>query len=296
LAALRELKAAETQLISFDQIGVALRTDGDFKGALRANEELVAKYPRKAVHRLRAATALLEAGLGTRAQREAQAATRLEPKSALAWKTLGWMLQHDAVGRRFGEGFDRAGALAAYRKAQALDPENADISADLAVLLEHDASGVRYSAQADLDEAISNYQLRRAMLSEEDAKDDSYANNLLYALLYAHRYGELREALRKLPPGTTQRALTLAAIGAESGGAKALEFSRGLSSDESDRRTALASAGNLLVRLREYSSAADLIEASTRGQTTTAASTQRIATLRKTKRNDGKQVPPNDAT
>ena len=295
LAALRELKKSETQLISFDQIGVALRTEGDFKGALRANEQLVAKYPRKAVHRLRSATALLEAGLGTRAQQEALAATKLEPKSALAWKTLGWMLQHDAVGRRFGDGFDRAGALTAYHRAQVLDPENADISADLAVLLEHDAFGVRYSPRSDLDEAISNYQLRRAMLSEEDAKDDDYANNLLYALLYAHRYGELREALRKLGPGATQRTLTLAAIGAESGSAKALEYARSLS-DSADRRTALTSAGNLLVRLREYSGAADLIEASTRGQTTTAANTQRIAMLRKTKRSDGKQIQPNDPT
>ena len=294
LAALRELNGAETLLVSFDQVGVALRTEGDFKGALRANDELVAKYPRKAVHRLRSATALLEAGLGTRAQKEALAATKLEPKSALAWKTLGWMLQHDAVGRRFGDGFDRAGALAAYHKAQVLDPDNSDISADLAVLLEHDAYGVRYSPNADLNEAISNYQLRRVLLSEEDAKDDSYANNLLYALLYAHRYSELRESLRKLPPGATQRALTLAAIGAENGGAKALEFARSLSTDEADRRAALASAGNLLVRLREYSSAADLIEASTRGQTTTAASTQRIAMLRKTQRNDGKAIPAVD--
>ncbi len=71
LTALRELKAAETQLIAFDQVGVALRAEGDFKGALQANEALVAKYPRKAVHRLRSASALLEAGLGTRAQREA---------------------------------------------------------------------------------------------------------------------------------------------------------------------------------------------------------------------------------
>ena len=295
VTALRELQAAETQLISFDQVGVALRTEGDFKGALRANDRLVTKYPRKAVHRLRSATALLEAGLGARAQREALAATRLEPKSALAWKTLGWMLQHDAVGRRFGDGFDRAGALVAYRRAQVLDPENADISADLAVLLEHDAHGVRYSPKSDLNEAISNYQLRRAMLSEEDAKDDDYANNLLYALLYAHRYDELREALRKLGPGVTQRALTMAALGAENGSARALEYARGIS-DSSDRRTALASAGNLLVRLREYSSAADLIEASTRGQTTTAASTQRIAMLRKTKRNGGKPTQPDDAT
>ena len=111
------------QLIAFDQIGVALRAEGDFKGALQANEALVANYPRKAVHRLRNASALLEAGLGTRAQREALTATQLEPKSALAWKLLGWTLQHDAVGRRFGEGFDRVGAIDAYRKARELDPE-----------------------------------------------------------------------------------------------------------------------------------------------------------------------------
>ena len=184
-----------SKLIAFDQIGVALRADGDFKGALQANEALVAKYPRKGVHRLRNASALLEAGLGTRAQREALTATRLEPKSALAWKMFGWTLQHDAVGRRFGEGFDRAGAIAAYRKARALAPEDTDIAADLAVLLEHDAYGVRYSPKANLDEAIAEYQARRKLLSEDDAKSDDYANNLYYVLLYARRFAELREAL-----------------------------------------------------------------------------------------------------
>jgi transglutaminase-like putative cysteine protease len=294
LKALRELKSAETQLISFDQVGVALRSEGDFKGALHANDELIAAHPRKAVHRLRAATALLEAGLGARAQREAQAATKLEPKSALAWKTLGWMLQHDAVGRRFGEGFDRDASLAAYQKARALEPENTDIAADLAVLLEHDADGVRYAPGANLEAAISTYRLRRELLSEEDAQDDKFTRNLSYALFYARRFPELREELRRQSPGATQRALMLAAIAAESGGVKALEFARGLSSDESDRRAALASAGNLLVRVREYSSAADLLEASTRGQATTAATTQRIATLRKTQRTDGKTIEPVD--
>ena len=48
------------------------------------------------------------------------------------------------------------------------------------------------------------------------------------------------------------------------------------------------------MRLREYQSAADLIEASTRGQTTTAANTQRIATLRKTRRDDGEGIQPSD--
>jgi transglutaminase-like putative cysteine protease len=294
IAALRQLTAAETQLIAFDQVGIALRAEGDFKGALQANETLTKTFPRQAVHRLRNASALLDAGLGARAQREALAATKLEPKSPLAWKTLGWMLQHDAVGRRFGEGYDRAGAIAAYRKARELDPSNTDVAADLAVLLEHDGDGVRYSGRANLDQAIAEYQARRALLSDQDAKSDDYANNLYYALLYAHRYDELRETLRTQPAGLAQRALTITAIAAQHGGTQAAESARTMISGESDRRTALASAGNILTRLREYAAAADLIEASTRGQTTTAANTQRIALLRKTTRNDGRGIEPVD--
>jgi hypothetical protein len=92
----------------------------------------------------------------------------------------------------------------------------------------------------------------------------------------------------------TQRALLITTIAAEHGGPAAIEASRALVSSEADRRTALASAGNILTRLREYQAAADLIEASTRGQTTTAANTQRISMLRKTKRVDGRSIEPSD--
>ncbi|HET9865391.1 MAG TPA: hypothetical protein VFP37_18280, partial [Steroidobacteraceae bacterium] len=171
---------------------------------------------------------------------------------------------------------------------------NTDIAADLAVLLEHDANGVRYSPKADLDQAIDVYQARRKLLSDAEAKSDNYANNLYYALLYARRYAELRETLRQSGPGLTQRALLITTLAAERGGAPAIEASRTLIGGESDRRTALASAGNILTRLREYPAAADLIEASTRGQTTTAANTQRIALLRKTTRVDARAIAPTD--
>jgi transglutaminase-like putative cysteine protease len=294
LTALRQINAAETQLIAFDQVGVALRAEGDFKGALAANDALAAKYPRKAVHRLRNASALLDAGLGTRAQREALTATQLEPKSALAWKTLGWMLQHDAVGRRFGKGFDRSGAIAAYRKARALDPANTDIMADHAVLLEHDAHGVRYSTQANLTDAVAEYQARVQLLGTDDSANDDYASNLFYALLYSRRFEELREALKPRAPNITQRALIITTIAAEQGSARAIEASRTLLSSESDRRSALTTAGGFLTRLREYSHAADLIEAGARGETTTAATTQRIAMLRKTHRIDVATIEPTD--
>ena len=288
---------AETQLIAFDQVGVALRADGDFKGALRGQRRSWSRSIRaRPCIGCATPSALLEAGLGTRAQREALAATKLEPKSALAWKTLGWMLQHDAVGRRFGEGFDRAGAIAAYRKARVLDPTNADISADLAVLLEHDANGVRYSPEPNLDEAISDYQARRALLERRGREGrrlrQQPATTRCCTRIVTTNCARRCASSRRAP---TQRALIAGRHRRRERQRQGASSSRAnCSSSESDRRTALASAGNLLMRLREYSSAADLIEASTRGQTTTAASTQRIAMLRKTQRNDGKAIQPTD--
>jgi len=292
--ALHELDRKGITSITFDQVGVALSNEGKYKEALQANEALIAKYPRKAVHRLRYVTSLLDAGLGTRAQREALAATRLEPKSALAWKTLGWTLQQDAVGRRFGTGYDRAGAIAAYRKARALAPDDTDIAVDFGVLLEYDANGQRYSSSSNLDEAIKTYQERRAKLSVEEAKDDDYATNLYFAMLYARRFPELRDLLRDKPQTATNRSLNLAALAAEKGSAPALELARSQVGVEKERFAALTSAGNLLFRLREYPAAADLLEAGSRGETNTAATTQRIAFLRKTKRDDGKSNPLTD--
>lgn len=291
--ALRELKRREVQILAFDHQGAALRAEGDFKGSLEVYRSLVAKHPKQAVHRLRHAYALLDAGLGKRAQLEAQAATRLDPKYALAWKAQGWMLQHDAVGRRFGAGFDRAGAVAAYRKARALDPENTDIAADLGVLLEHDGRGERYADKSSLELAVSEYQARAKLLGES-RKSDRYTDNLYYSLLYLGRFGEARDLLKKENPTSTRRALTLAAIAGADGSAKAIEAARDIAGNEADRRTALKSAGGILTNLREYRPAADLIEASARGQSTTAADTQRIALLRRMAPSERDDIPVTD--
>ena len=52
----------------------------------------------------------------------------------------------------------------------------------------------------------ATYRQRRKLLSEEDAKDDDYANNLFYALFYARRYADLREALRDCSPRVSRNA------------------------------------------------------------------------------------------
>ncbi len=280
LEGVRELRARDVQLLTFDHEGAALRTEGNYKASLNAYRELVARHPGQAVHRLRHAYALLDAGLGTRAQLEARKATELEPQYAFAWKVLGWTLQHDAVGRRFGTGFDRDGAIAAYRKARSLDPENTDIAADLGVLYEHDARGERYADKAGLALAVAEYRARAKLMGEAQ-QSDRYTDNLYYSLLYLRRFAEARDLLRKESQTTTRRALTLAAIAGADGSSKAVDAARELVS-ESERRNVLKSAGGILTNLREYAAAADLIEASSRGQGATASDTQRVALLRKT--------------
>ncbi|HEX6636329.1 MAG TPA: DUF3857 domain-containing protein, partial [Steroidobacteraceae bacterium] len=293
VAAVRDLKRRDIQIIAFDHAGAALRTEGDFKGSLEVYRNLVGKHPKQAVHRLRHAYALLEAGLGKRAQAEAQAATRLEPRYALAWKAYGWMLQHDAVGRRFGAGYDREGAIAAYRKARALDPDNADIAADLGVLLEHDSRGERYADKASLELAVNEYQARARLMGEAQ-HSDRYTDNLYYSLLYLRRFDEARDLLKKENPTSTRRALTLAAIAGADGSAKAIEAARDIAGSDNERRTALKSAGGILTNLREYGPAADLLEASARGQSTTAADTQRVALLRKVVPVERDEIPVTD--
>jgi hypothetical protein len=294
-SSLKELKTTGPMLISFDHPGAALRAAGDFKGSLQSYESIALRNPQLAVNHVRYAYALLEAGLGARAQREAMAATKADPKNAQAWKAQGWMLQHDAVGRRFGAGFDRAGAIAAYRKARDLDPKNTDISADLAVLYEHDARGIRYADPAGLNLAITEYQARaRILAADKSSGTDQFADNLSYALLFAHRYAEVRDAVKPQRQNDTRRALSIAATGATEGSAKAIEASRDAGIGEKDGRKALVGAAGLLVNLREYAIAADLLEASARGQTTTAAITQRIAVLRKTTPVDRKALTVTD--
>jgi transglutaminase-like putative cysteine protease len=291
--AVQELRQRQVLLIAFDHEGAARRAEGDFKGTLEAYRTLVARHPKLAVHRIRHAFALLEAGLGTRAHDEARAATKLSPRDAFAWKSLGWALQHDAVGRRFGAGFDRAGAIAAYRKASELDPTNTDITADLGVLLEHDANGVRYADPASVELAVAEYRHRARHL--EDEKTDRYTDNLYYALLHLRRFAEARDGLRPLPPSPTRRALWLVATAGADGSAAAIAAAAESIGSETDRRAALKSAGGVLTNLREYMLAADLLEASARGQATTAAETQRIALLRKVDRNARDSVRAEDA-
>lgn len=278
---IREVQEDKPVLILYEQAGESHLAAGRVREALQELQRLAALAPGKALPRTRSARALLAGGMGEAARREAGEAVKLEPGLALAQRTLGWILQHDAIGRRFGKGWDRKGAIAAYRKAKELDPDDQIARADLAILLEHDVRGDRYTAGADLAAAIDEYRALRADLESADMDQ-----NLAVALLRAGRFQELRDFLGEIEETEERKVLRLVATAAlESPDAAVREAERRFPAGES-RLTALANAAQNLTILRRYSDAAALLEGASRQSPNAAAVLAQVEVLRKARRSE----------
>jgi len=261
--AVHQLTNADVPTIDFHQKGAVLLSQGKAREALKVFSDLIQAHPGEALHHVQMANALLAAGFGEEARKEARRATELEPKEALGWGALAWILEHDAIGRRFMKGFDLEGGIAAYRKAIELKPKEWGYYADLAILLEHDSFGDRYSAKAKLDEAIAQY---RALKQADPNFGDRFDDNLLFALFYARKFDDLLHSVAALPPNSTRSHLKIAAIAARDGSQAALAEAVRIESRESVRSGLLVSAGNMLVQSRSYSRAVDLFKAAVGGQ------------------------------
>ncbi len=302
-AALKTLREAQSLNLYFEQTAHALLTGGDFRGAMTAYDALKQLHPQEALHRMQKARALLDVGLAEHAQMEALAATELEPQSARAWRMLGWVRQHDAIGRRFGEGYDLEGAIEAYGKAKTLalagkddDKELAnlaiDIIADLAILYEYDAAGGRYSPAARLDAAIAEYRERKALL---EVRRDHMVDNLPYAMFYARHFDEVRENYASTPnPTLAHKALQIAATAALSGAGEAGREAHRLTADEGERSNLLVAASRHLATVRHYPQAADLLAAGAAGQANSAQMLLQTQSLRKTVPFEEALVPVSD--
>ena len=192
--------------------------------------------------------------------------------------TQGWVLQYDLLGNRFGRGFDRAGAVAAYTKAIPLRTEDFDPRFDLAVLDEFDSNGVRYSPAANLPDAISGY---RALIADDLKKNSSQLSehriNLGYALLYNHDYPQLETLLPDISPGINQSALTIAAAVAQKDVPAGLAAADRLNLSVEDRNKALLAAGDSLAQLGLYSQAASILSAGIQSGTDAPATARQIA-------------------
>jgi tetratricopeptide (TPR) repeat protein len=263
--------------ILFDQSGAKQFAAGKVREGLSIDRGLIDSHPNDPLPHIRMAYALMAAGVGEAARAEAMKATVLAPKSALAFSTLGWMLQCNAIGVHLGKGFDLNGALAAYRTSKSLDPEDLQTRANLAFLSEYDAKGARYSSVEGLKAAIQEY---RDLAKQDRATGEQYEDNLLFDLLYSHQYKELLSEVETLPGSDIRNSLGISATVAEEGVDAGLKRADRLSADSAQKSRALGVAGAQLIALRMYPQAAAILSASIQGQENAAAIARQIEIFR----------------
>jgi len=256
----REVRAvirSRSPMVSFERVGAALLAQGRAAEALAEMERLAALHPKEATHRLHLAIADFQLGLPEQGIAEARRAIALEPDRAWGWRVLGLGLQHDAVGRFRAPGFDRAGAIAAFRKARELDPSHAGGRAGLAGLLATGPDG-QEATGPQLDEALAEWRSVR-----EELGDHHYDGEYARALLLAGRFGEAAEVARDLEKGEARDALLLAAVAGAEGTTAAEAEARRMPLEQ--RRIALQRAAGQMLQLRRYPDASALASLAARG-------------------------------
>ncbi|HUY80616.1 MAG TPA: DUF3857 domain-containing protein [Acidobacteriaceae bacterium] len=261
--AIAQLNKENAIIITYDQAGAKLLAQEKIREALAADQKLIDANPKDAVQHVRMAYALLHAGIGEQARAEAAQATQLDPKSTLAWKALGWMLQHNLIGVLHGQGFNLEGAADAYKKAMALDPNDTNAMASLASLYEYDKNGTRYGSVEGLNLAIQEYQ---ALKKKHKDAGERYENMLLFCMLYAHHYQDLLTELATVPTSPVRDGLSITATVATRGVAAGLQRANQVSGGTSQRDMDLRSAGEELARLRLYPEASQILSACIEGQ------------------------------
>ena len=279
-AGIEELNNEEAVLLIFDQVGEALLQEGKIREALNEFKRLAAMHPKEALHHTQIARALLVTGIGEAAREEARRAVGMEPESAVAYDTLGWVSEHDLIGRRLRKGMDLEGAIAARRKSVALDPQNTEYKLSLAIVLEHDQRCERYKGKG-LKEAIEIYKSIAEKLKGTEAE-----NNLRIAQMFAGQFEDLKKDLQTAGEIKDKTALTLVAIAATEGPAAAIRKAAQLESTEDARLTVLRSAGQILIELRMYPQGAELLKSGARGISNAAAELSRAALIAKVQRRE----------
>ncbi len=245
-AAVLALQGAANEHVILSQVGATLLHDGKIKEALREFHRLVALHPTEAIHHAQLAETYRQAGMGAAARRAAREGVRVEPTSGDAYSVLGFQLRRDTTGRDHGFDADRAGAIAAYRKALVLTPAHVGAMTELAGLLAVDERGWPTTVRRDLLEAIALW--RRA---NERSDSHDYDQVIVETLLAASSHAEAEAAARALPASDTSAALQVTAAAAGRGARAALLLARSLATGPA-RTQLITDVRGRLMGLRLY--------------------------------------------
>ena len=274
--------------VNFDHPAKKLSDSGNGLAAAALVRKEIQDDPKNAVARMRMAWTLAPYVLDA-ARSAAQKAVELAPANAQLHRELAALLSQNRFGKDLTKGFDRVGALSAYRRAFELDPEDTESRVRTAVLLEHDDDGRWYESDA-LDEAIQIYDSIPEKTLEE-FEDGTFRNNVLFTLFWAKRYDELAQRLARRDRDDIPLELALMNAAMTRGVEGTLEEASRLGLSGNALAGALEAASGSLVQKREYAAALQLIEAAIGSSPDGTRLQNRARALRKVKRIDVANLP-----
>lgn len=251
-AALKTFGEEPSPVLVFQNKGEAHLEAGRLKEAMAEFGGLAARHPQAPAPLVRLAQAQLSAGLVEVSRKTLQKAISLDPNAEHPHRQLGWVLQHDPVGRRFRGDWDRVGAAAELRKAMELAPDLRMSRLDLAILLGHDEHG-DWWASRDMDTVI---QLYKDQLSR--GKDERAQDQLTTALARKGNFSEARASAQLIETSTDRYGWTIALDACLQGVHFALQEAKRSIQDPDTRRKGMQQASDLLMTLRRYPEAGAL--------------------------------------
>ncbi len=223
------------------------------------------------------------------AHEQARRAAELGADDALVQKAVADLLAQNEFGGDLANGYDRAGSLAAYRRAHELDPEDTESRLRTAVVLEHEENGNRYTS-GDLDEAIQIYD----SIPEKTLReffDGSFRNNVLFALYWARRHQELDRRLTRMSREDLPADLAVMNAAALRGAEGAIREAERLALSGADLSNALQAGSGTLSQQRNYAEAAKLVEAAVTGSNEASELQSRARLLRKLRKVEVSSLP-----
>lgn len=246
-----------------------------------------------ALSKLRYAASLRALGFGGAARRLDDEVAATDPSDADFWGYIAFDRACDLFGRSTREGWDREGAIAAYRKARERDPKSLYATTSLVSVLEHDAKAERYAPGAQLIEAAG--LLHAVPFAELAAYDDAaWVYNELFDLMWAGQYQAVRERAKELPRESLAEVPVVVSAAMIGGPAAGLAEVDRLAVPAARRNATLVSAADVLIQQRRYPDAALLL--STAAAATSEPSLKaRAADIGKTRALDPRTLPAEKA-
>lgn len=245
-AALKVFGEEPSPVVVFQNLGEAHLEAGRLKEAMAEFQGLSQRHPEAPGPLVRLAQVQQSAGLLEASRQTVNRAIALNPGAEQPHRQLGWILQHDALGRRFLPGWDRAGAAAELRKAMELAPDLRMARLDLAILLGHDERGDWWVSR-DMDAVL---QLYRDQLAR--GKDDGAQDHLTIALARRGSFAEARASAQQLENKLDRSSWTIALDACLKGAEPAIQEAKRSLQDPEARHKALQGASDLLMTLRRY--------------------------------------------